>query len=1060
MKRSVVFSTVLTLVAALLPSTAVVAFDNPSTSVFINEIHYDNVGDDTGESVEIAGPAGTDLTGWSIVLYNGATGLVYDTRVLDGSIPDEGLGFGTWHEEWPMNGIQNGGSDGIALVDDTGQVIQFLSYEGILTAGGGPAMGSTSTDIGVAQTNSTPVGSSLQLTGTGLAYGDFTWTTGSSSFGGVNEGQTFDDPPPTLQTPVFVNEIHYDNTGDDAGEAIEVAGPAGTDLTGWSIVLYNGASLEPYDTRDLDGVIPDEGTGFGALAEEWPQDGIQNGAPDGIALVDDSGQVVQFLSYEGTFTATDGPAAGMTSTDIGVSESSSTPVGSSLQLTGAGTVYEDFGWTSEDSSFGCLNSGQSDMAGECGGTDPGPEPGEPTPISEIQGDGDVSPLRGQTVTIEGIVVGDYEGPSPALRGFYVQEEESDWDDDPATSEGIFVFNFDNDSVSVGDLVSVTGTVDEFQGQTQLGFPDELEVLSSGNEVAATEVTLPVPDPDHLERYEGMLVTFPQDLYVTEFFQLGRFGQVVVSSGDRLQQPTAVAEPGVEANAVQAANDLNRLILDDTTNAQNPDPIVFGRGGEPLTAANTLRGGDTVTGATGVLTYTWAGNSASGNAYRLRPVDAGAVFDFVAQNERPSAPPSLGGSLEVASYNVLNYFLTLDQDGNQCGVVPDDCRGAESEIEFDRQRTKLLQALARLDGDVVGLMELENTPGVSPEADLAAGLNDLKGDGAYAAIDAGTVGDDVIRVGMIYKPGSVTPIGAPVVIDYGDGRNRASLAQTFTENATGEVFNVVVNHFKSKGCDEASGLDADQGDGQGCWNATRVAAAEHLVAAMASGGHGDADWLVIGDLNSYDHEDPIDVFIDAGFVDLAEEFGGDRAYSYVFDGQWGYLDYALASPSLAEQVTGAAEYHINADEPSVLDYNTNFKTDAQIDYLFAPDEFRTSDHDPVLVGLSLDSGLGDLMASPDSLWPPNHKYRAVELSADGDQVTVETVTSSEADSGLGGGDEPNDIVVVDSDSLLLRAERFSRDGRTYTIEAVVRGDGQVRYDSTEVIVPHDRGRDNR
>src|SRR5690606_19828615 len=163
-----------------------------------------------------------------------------------------------------------------------------------------------------------------------------------------------------------------------------------------------------------------------------------------------------------------------------------------------------------------------------------------------------------------------------------------------------------------------------------------------------------------------------------------------------------------------------------------------------------------------------------------------------------------------------------------------------------------------------------------------------------------------------------------------------------------------------------------GDGQGCWNATRVAAAEHLVAAMASGGHGDADWLVIGDLNSYDHEDPIDVFIDAGFVDLAEECGGDRAYSYVFDGQWGYLDYALASPSLAEQVTGAAEYHINADEPSVLDYNTNFKTDAQIDYLFAPDEFRTSDHDPVLVGLSLDSGLGDLMASPDSLWPPNHK----------------------------------------------------------------------------------------
>src|SRR5690606_5373763 len=149
-------------------------------------------------------------------------------------------------EEWPMNGIQNGGSDGIALVDDTGQVIQFLSYEGILTAGGGPAMGSTSTDIGVAQTNSTPVGSSLQLTGTGLAYGDVPWATGSSSFGGVNGGQTVDDRPPRLQTHHFVKEIHYANAGDDAGAAIEVARPAESDLSGWSIVLYNGASVEPY----------------------------------------------------------------------------------------------------------------------------------------------------------------------------------------------------------------------------------------------------------------------------------------------------------------------------------------------------------------------------------------------------------------------------------------------------------------------------------------------------------------------------------------------------------------------------------------------------------------------------------------------------------------------------------------------------------------------------------------------------------------------------------------------------------------------------------------------
>lgn len=521
----------------------------------------------------------------------------------------------------------------------------------------------------------------------------------------------------------------------------------------------------------------------------------------------------------------------------------------------------------------------------------------------------------------------------------------------------------------------------------------------------------------------------------------------------------MAEPGGPANAVQAANDLNRVILDDRSNDQNPDPIVFGRNGDPLTAENTLRGGDTVTGATGVMTYTWTGNSASGNAYRLRPADATTVFDFEAQNPRPTSAPEVGGSLTVASFNVLNYFLTLDQGTNQCGLVPDDCRGAENQFEFDRQRIKLLAALAKLDADVFGMMELENTPGVSPEADIAAGLNDLTGPGTYAAINAGTVGDDVIRVGMIYKPASVTPVGDLAIIDYGDGRNRASLAQTFIENATGEVFSVVVNHFKSKGCDEATGLDLDQGDGQGCWNQVRVEAASTLVAQMGSLGMGDDDWLVIGDLNSYDHEDPVDVFRTARFTDLALQNGGDEAYSYVFDGQWGYLDYALGSPSLVAQVTGSAEYHINSDEPSVLDYNDNFKSPDQLATLFAPDEFRTSDHDPVLVGLALDAGLAELEASPDQLWPPNHKYRTVELSAGGDAVTVVGVVSSEADSGLDPEDVPVDVVIVDSETVQLRAERFSKDGRIYTIDAIISGGGQVVYDQATVEVPHSRGRNS-
>ena len=703
-------------------------------------------------------------------------------------------------------------------------------------------------------------------------------------------------------------------------------------------------------------------------------------------------------------------------------------------------------------------------------------------IHTIQGTGDASECVGDTVTIEGIVVGDYEGTSPALRGFYVQEETQDWDSDPATSEGIFVFHGNEDAVSVGDLVVVTGDVAEFQGQTQIGFPDSLEVAASGFSVPPTEITLPLASVDALEAVEGMLVVAPQTLYVTEHFQLGRFGQVVVSSGDRLDQPTMVAEPGAAANAVQAANDLNRLIIDDAENGQSPDPIVFGREGDPLSASNTLRGGDTATGTVGVMTYTWAGNAASGNAFRLRPIGAlDGFLNFEGTNPRPASVPDVGGSVQVASFNVLNYFVTVDDGPNACGPGQDeDCRGADTDLEFERQRAKLLSALSKLDADVVGLVELENTPGVSPEGDIVAGLNDLAGSDAYATVNAasaggGVVGPDAIRVGMIYRPGTLTPLGGPALLNFsldalGEDRSRTAVAQSFVENATGEVFTAVVNHFKSKSgseIDDGGGecesnptyADCDQGDGQGFFNATRTAHAQELADWLASDptGSGDADVLILGDLNAYAMEDPIDALKAAGYVDL---LAGDGTYSFVFNGQWGYLDYALASSSLAASVTDAAEYHINADEPSVLDYNTNFKSDEQIEILYAPDEFRTSDHDPAIVGLVLDSGFSATV-SPDELWPPNHKYREVVVSGSdsvGNVLTVQIVDgiSSEPDAGISDDDQPNDIVITGDNTADLRAERYADEGRTYTLFVTLTDGTNVVFTTVDVVVPHDRG----
>lgn len=469
----------------MLNETFAAAMGPTQPKVWINEFHYDNSGADTGEFIEIAALAGTDLTGWSIVLYNGANGQTYNTRSLTGlSVADQQNGFGTIRLSYPADGIQNGSPDGMALVDSTGRVIEFISYEGSFTATNGPALGMTSTAIGVSESGNA-TGTSIGRVGTGDEASDFSWSLVSDDTPGtVNIGQSFSgivvDRPGafsvtdatvsegnsgtvpitftvtrgsdsnvaasvsytislpggatgasasdfvspmlsgtialaanefsrtitlnvagdlvneanetfaiTLSAPTngatlgdasgegmivnddaavgpgvpFINEIHYDNGGTDAGEAIEIAAPAGTNLTGWSLVLYSvstGATQGTvYNTRALSGVVADQDDGYGTISFSYPVNGIQNGEQDGVALVDPQGQVVQFLSYEGSFSAANGPAAGMTSTDIGVSEASSSPLGFSLQLTGAGASSADFTWVSaRDDNFGQVNIGQ------------------------------------------------------------------------------------------------------------------------------------------------------------------------------------------------------------------------------------------------------------------------------------------------------------------------------------------------------------------------------------------------------------------------------------------------------------------------------------------------------------------------------------------------------------------------------------------------------------------------------------------------------------------------------------------------------------------------------
>jgi predicted extracellular nuclease len=587
--------------------------------------------------------------------------------------------------------------------------------------------------------------------------------------------------------------------------------------------------------------------------------------------------------------------------------------------------------------------------------------GPVTAIGVAQGSGDATPIVGQTVTVRGVVVGDYEGASPALGGFYLQDA---GDNDPATSDGIFVFDRGfNASVADGQLVEVTGKVSDFQGQTEMDTLGAVTVCGAGGDITPTDVALPMASPNGFERYEGMLVRFHQTLSVTEHFQLGRFGEVTVSSGGRLRQPTTIAAPGAPASALQAANDLNQIKIDDELQNQNPDPIRFGRDGQPLSASNTLRGGDTVTDAVGVMTYGWAGNSASPNAWRLRPIDAlGGSANFAASNPRPAGPPEVGGGIKVGGANLLNLFNDFIGCTFGVGGSPADCRGAENATEYQRQLAKEVAALTHLDVDVLAVMELENN-GYGPNSAIQAlvdALNAATAPGRWAFINPdaalgviNAAGDDAIKAAILYRTDRVTPT-ANTFADTGSSLwERRPVAQEF-RTSTGRV-TVVANHFKSKGSCPGSGPDADQGDGQSCWNAHRTEQANELLSFVNGTvipATGDPDVLMLGDFNSYAKEDPVAALEAGGYTNLVGHLHGDEAYSYAFDAQWGYLDYAFASPSLLAQVSGANDYHINADEPSVLDYNTNFKSPGQVSSLYAPDEFRTSDHDSVRVGLDL------------------------------------------------------------------------------------------------------------
>ncbi len=791
-------------------------------------------------------------------------------------------------------------------------------------------------------------------------------------------------PVASLQArPAYINEVRLNQPGPENDNFFELAGAAGTSLNGHALIVVSGE----FAPGQIEVVVPLDGfaiasDGFFAFGPTTVGAGLDAtgdfdpfGSPSTYMLVrsfigvegddldlDDDGRldVLLFDEIVDSVSLLDGDS------DPDRSYGHTALVGADGSFTAA-HIFRGSTGNFRIGSFGSTaddTPGAANVAGS----------GSLSLISTLQGstpadgddDNDRSPVEGDTIEIEAIVVGDFQNGEGALRGFFLQEEAGDADADPDSSEGIFV-DFDLIDVQVGDRVVVEGEVDEFFDRTQLENITTLSRQIDGQSLPpAAVIELPASGAigfgADLEPFEGMRARFSDPLSVTELFNYDRFGEMRLSQGGRLQQFTNFSAPSVAGfEAHEEAISVRTVTLDDGRTDQYPTELPYPQGG--LSASNPVRMGDLVGNLTGVIDFSFG-------LFKLQPTQDPV---FVPVNARPEAP-DVGGSLKVVAFNVLNYFNTLSDGAGSCfrqgSSSPGNCRGANSAAEFARQEAKIVRAMVELDAAIYGLIEIENdyTDGdESSIATLTEALNDVGTRGCPGGFDYvdpnGRVGEDAIAVGIIFCPDRVQrapgsqpailtdddlgPLGVTPPVFTGPSTSRSPLAASFIDRDTNGVLTVVVNHFKSKG-GSGTGADADAGDGAGAFNGRRTKSSEALDAWLDTDptGAGTDNILIIGDLNAYRQEDPVTTLTGAGYVDLVDE---DGAYSFVFDGQFGTLDYALSSPSLVNQVTGAAAWHANADEADALDYNLENSRDPS---LLAPDPYRASDHDAIVVGLDV------------------------------------------------------------------------------------------------------------
>lgn len=536
-------------------------------------------------------------------------------------------------------------------------------------------------------------------------------------------------------------------------------------------------------------------------------------------------------------------------------------------------------------------------------------------IPQIQGTGSSSSYISQLVKTSGVVTAKFIGANK-VGGYFIQDPVGD--NNVLTSDGIFVAT-STDNVLVGDLVEVIGTVSENSGRTQIGSITKTTVLSSNNSLPFVKVKFDATNWNW-EQYEGMLLQFDQNLYVTSNSALLTAGQLTLNP-TRIYTPTNQFLPlSTGYTNLVNSNALMQLILDDGITTTNYSPPVF------ADASGSRRPGERVNGLMAVVDY-------SNSAFVLYPATALRFFG----NPRPTAPFGLGNyNLKLCAFNLEVYLY----DSFGTGFGPNDATQAA------QQHTKIVAAMLAIDVDIYGVMEIQQ--GQAALQKLVAGLNSATVAGRYSYVDdGGSSSGSYTKVAFIFRTDKVTPYLALKSNDLPTSAPKyRKKAQAFILKSNNEKFIFSINHFKAKsGCSSATGSDADQGDGQSCYNYTRIQESNSTItfANTCKTFYGDNDVIIMGDLNAYGMEDPVQTLVKAGFTDLHRAYHADTTYSYVYNNQAGYLDNALASATILPQVTGVCVFHINSDEPDIYGYAGSS---------YQANMYRSSDHDPVVVGLSL------------------------------------------------------------------------------------------------------------